>query len=63
MRSPLWVLPTIGDGQRVYSAEEIQHFRKTPEALLRVRKLNEAVVNSIFCKKRLDTFFVQYPLT
>ncbi|KAL8672171.1 MAG: hypothetical protein Q9168_003370 [Polycauliona sp. 1 TL-2023] len=48
MRSPLWVLPSIGDGQQVYGAEEIQHFKDNPEALLRVRKLNEAVVNSIF---------------
>ncbi|KAL8654524.1 MAG: hypothetical protein Q9226_003405 [Calogaya cf. arnoldii] len=48
MRSPLWVLPTIGDDQRVYSAEEIQCFRETPDALLRVRKLNEAVVNTAY---------------
>ncbi|CAD6591305.1 MAG: hypothetical protein ASARMPRED_005303 [Alectoria sarmentosa] len=48
IRSPAWVLPTIGTAQRVYSREEIEVFAEDPEKLTAHRKANETMMNSIF---------------
>ena len=50
IRSPAWVLPTIGTAQRVYSREEIEVFAEDPEKLTAHRKANETMMNSIFSK-------------
>ncbi len=48
IRSPKWVLPTIGSEQRAYSAAEIGAFATDPAKLTARRKANETMMNSIF---------------
>ncbi|KAF7509480.1 hypothetical protein GJ744_008043 [Endocarpon pusillum] len=48
IRSPVWIVPTIGDSQHTYTRHEIENFVTNPRALMSVRKKNETVTNSIF---------------
>lgn len=50
VRSPNWLLTSIGTEQRDYTQEEIDIFTHEPGALMALRKANENVVNSIFGK-------------
>lgn len=48
VRSPLWLLPDISSEQRGFTSEEIEKFVQDPTATLKLRKLNESTMNSIF---------------
>ena len=50
IRSPLWLLPAIAEEQDNYSREMIEEFHSNPKSLMQLRKINETVVNSIFCE-------------
>ena len=50
IRSPLWLLPAIAKEQGNYSKELIEDFQTNPKSLIQLRKINETVVNSIFCE-------------
>ena len=48
IRSPNWILPHIGEGQRAYTRDEIDKFDKDPISLTSKRKATEATLNSYF---------------
>ncbi|KAL9122380.1 MAG: hypothetical protein Q9187_001064 [Circinaria calcarea] len=48
IRSPAWVAPTIGTGQRTYSQQEISDFAENPGKLTAHRKASEITMNSLF---------------
>ncbi|ERF71610.1 hypothetical protein EPUS_00599 [Endocarpon pusillum Z07020] len=48
IRSPLWLLPDISSDQRPFTPEEIEKFVQNPNATIKLRKLNETTMNSIF---------------
>jgi cation diffusion facilitator CzcD-associated flavoprotein CzcO len=50
VRSPIWVLPTISSGAKTFTKEEILSFATQRDKHTALRKYNESVVNSIFCK-------------
>ncbi|MCJ1303442.1 hypothetical protein MMC08_006252 [Hypocenomyce scalaris] len=48
IRSPNWIISTVGTEQRAYTETEIKNFTYKPKALTALRKANEAVLNSYF---------------
>ena len=50
VRSPNWILPHIGEGQRGFSQREIDDFGRDPRLLTLKRKATEASLNSYFGK-------------
>jgi hypothetical protein len=50
VRSPLWILPTIGSGTNETISAQIERYRDVPGELTKRRKYNESVMNSIYCK-------------
>ena len=50
VRSPTWLLPFVGGDQNTYTQYEIENFETCPGALTKLRKTNEAFVNSYFSR-------------
>lgn len=50
IRSPIWILRTIADDPKPYTKAEKKEFLTNPDKLLHLRKYNEGVMNSIYCK-------------
>jgi cation diffusion facilitator CzcD-associated flavoprotein CzcO len=50
VRSPIWILRTINDDPKPYTEAEKHEFRTNPDKLIRMRKYNETVMNSIYCE-------------
>ncbi|KAF2676349.1 monooxygenase [Lentithecium fluviatile CBS 122367] len=48
IRSPIWILRTISDDPKPYTEVEKREFLADPDKLMRLRKYNEGVMNSIY---------------
>ena len=55
IRSPNWIISTVGTEQRAYTETEIKNFTYKAKVLTALRKANEAVMNSYFSRLRLAT--------
>ena len=50
VRSPIWILPTISRDPKPFTQSKMQSFLEDPDKLTLLRKYNENVMNSIYCK-------------